>query len=762
MNPRCAAPPRWLIAGWICVLVTPDCDAQVGLDPDSYVVQWGEYAYDSRSREGQIVKVACGLNNTASIRSDGQLFIQGPGFGYLGYTTFVTDVPPLPPGLRYQDIALASGEGAIAIRSDGSAIGWGWLQGTWPSSPPVVPPLPPGTRYLKVGLSSDHALLLRSDGAWVAIGANNFGQGTVPVLPPGVGVRDLQVSYGRSAILLADGTAVLFGNNQNGQSSAPPLPAGMGYVGMSAGQNTYTLLLRSDGLIEAFGDNGSGQCNVPALPSGLRYLDVAAGDGFGVALRSDQGFIVWGASAAGFSIGSPPAIPAGLSCKSLHAGQGHVVARLSDGSILSWGHNGFYDHYVPYRHALNEPARKRQVHISSGIEHSLITYSDGSMDAYGDDVGGRLNVPPLPPGVRYVKGGAGGVHSLALRSDGEVVAFGYNGFGACNVPPLPAGTTYVDMAVEHGHSVLLRSDGMALAFGDNTDGQCNIPPLPSGVTYVKAAVHANYTVLLRSDGTLAYCGTTIGVGALLMTLPQPPSGTRFVDIAATKNFAIAIASDNTVIAWGSGIGSAYWVPPPPLPTGVYYVEVQGAWHEALLRRSDGEVVTIGTVYGYGPLVRIPPLAPGTSYVQLSGFHGSLAARASSTCTYTGYASGCAGSMQAARLIPRDTPRIGRTLEVDVLDLPAHVAVMAMGFERPPHPVSLAPLGMPGCDLHIQVDGAALLAGAGHTAKFLLPIPDRVELVGLRFQTQALVLDPAAGNGLGAVMSDAAEGVIGFP
>jgi hypothetical protein len=34
------------------------------------------------------------------------------------------------------------------------------------------------------------------------------------------------------------------------------------------------------------------------------------------------------------------------------------------------------------------------------------------------------------------------------------------------------------------------------------------------------------------------------------------------------------------------------------------------------------------------------------------------------------------------------------------------------------------------------------------------------LVGLRFANQAVVLDPQAGNAAGAVVSDAAEGVIG--
>jgi hypothetical protein len=54
-----------------------------------------------------------------------------------------------------------------------------------------------------------------------------------------------------------------------------------------------------------------------------------------------------------------------------------------------------------------------------------------------------------------------------------------------------------------------------------------------------------------------------------------------------------------------------------------------------------------------------------------------------------------------------------------------------------------------------------LLGQDQQAKYRLPIPDSPALVGVRFYNQAVVVDPSA-NALGAVMSDAAEGVIGRP
>ena len=57
------------------------------------------------------------------------------------------------------------------------------------------------------------------------------------------------------------------------------------------------------------------------------------------------------------------------------------------------------------------------------------------------------------------------------------------------------------------------------------------------------------------------------------------------------------------------------------------------------------------------------------------------------------------------------------------------------------------------------DGAFLLLGQNGVAKYQFGIPGDPKLVGLRFYNQALVLDAAA-NALGAVVSDAAEVMVG--
>ncbi len=158
---------------------------------------------------------------------------------------------------------------------------------------------------------------------------------------------------------------------------------------------------------------------------------------------------------------------------------------------------------------------------------------------------------------------------------------------------------------------------------------------------------------------------------------------------------------------------------------------------------------------------IPPLDPNTSYVEIEGSLGYMSvARVGPTCTYVSFAQGCAGSMPPSRLVPRDTPRIGKIHEVTLFDLPHSLAVLVFGFQRLATPVPLAFAGMPGCDLHTTIDVTFPLAGANNQAKWFLAIPDDPTLVGFHFYNQALVFDANAGNPLGAVMSNAAEGVIG--
>ncbi|MFK8003731.1 MAG: hypothetical protein AB8H86_29475 [Polyangiales bacterium] len=595
-------------------------------------------------------------------------------------------------------------------------------------------------------MGNGHALLLRSDGLLFGVGQNAFGVVTLPQFPAGTTPTRVFAGPGTSAALLSDGSLVCWGDNTRGQCNVPALPAGLSYVDVSLGLY-HTLALRSDGSIVTFGSTLVGLGNIPTRPVGVTWTHVAVDAGFSVAVRSDGVVESWGLNDRGQC--NVPALP-NVPIVQIDAAFEHTAALLADGRVICWGDERHIKgdlHELPGSYQGQPTAT--YVDMAVGWSHALALLSDGTAVGFGVDANGMTTFPTLPPNVHYTRVFGSLFRSGALRSDGELVIFGQPGIWN-NVPPLPPGVEYVDAALSTIHTVALRSDGEAVAWGSNGFGATAIPPLPAGAHYI--AVDGDYgrTSLLRSDDTV------IGLGpAWNYTAPTPPAGVHFVDVACCDTYDVVLRSDGTVVTWGS----TPFVPAPVLPWGVYYVEIDGGSRQAALRRSDGQVVHLGS-----NLYESQRLAPGTSYVQLSNYDTTSGARVGPETTFTGIGPGCAGTLPPARLVPRDTPRIGRTFELTVFDLPADLALLGMSIAVPAAPSPLASLGMPGCDWHIGLDGTALLQGQDGSASFELAIPDVPLLVGTRFQHQVLVLDPGvnAGLGIGAVVSDAMEGVIGRP
>ncbi|MEO6593335.1 MAG: hypothetical protein ABIP94_01120, partial [Planctomycetota bacterium] len=68
------------------------------------------------------------------------------------------------------------------------------------------------------------------------------------------------------------------------------------------------------------------------------------------------------------------------------------------------------------------------------------------------------------------------------------------------------------------------------------------------------------------------------------------------------------------------------------------------------------------------------------------------------------------------------------------------------------PVSLAAIGMPGCDLLLPVDVAEFRVAVAGAAEWTLQIPNVASLAGMPFYQQAFPFDAAA-NGFGLVASN---------
>lgn len=689
---------------------------------------WSSYYFDPAAFAQPIVAMSASYTGaTAVIRADGRLFVHGSEIGFHGLCR-----PPEPPaGLRYESVSLGGYHG-LALLSDGSAVGWG--SGGY-TSPPAPPVLPPGMRYLQVSAGQYHGMALRSDGvvlSWVQA-PFLLGMATVPQIPPGRTVVQIHAGGTWALMLLSDGTLSMWENF--GPIQAPTLPAGLTYTRIFGGWHHF-LALRSDGELVAWGDNSYGQCNIPPTPPGVRYVQAAAGGLHSQALRSDGVVVAWGSNDYGQS--NLPAIPAGRSVVSLSSGGQVNLILLDDGSLLGAG-----TQYALPLPSVQPGERWVDVGLEAGV--SCAVTSGGQILGVGKASG----APPIPAGLRYEKVRCGVGHRVALRSDGTLVAWGENYAGQANVPALPAGVRYVDFAVGEQHTIAIRSDGQAVAWGVPNGGVLNIPPLAPGVRYVAADATRLCSVLLRSDGTIVVLG---GTSTGVQNVPTPPAGVGYVAVGAARTFLAAVRSDGQAVVWSNPF------PVPPLPPGVVYVaDVAGGEFHVVLRRSDGKVVHIG-----GTNYRenwIPECLPGESYVQVDALSVYSAARYGPTCTYVTFADGCAGSRPAARLVPRDTPRIGKTLEVTLFDLPVDAAIMFCGWQRLPSPMALDVWGMPGCTLHVDPQFSAVLVGGDGQAKHRLPIPNLPGLVGLRVYSQAGVLDPGA-NSLGVVLSAASEAVIG--
>jgi hypothetical protein len=115
--------------------------------------------------------------------------------------------------------------------------------------------------------------------------------------------------------------------------------------------------------------------------------------------------------------------------------------------------------------------------------------------------------------------------------------------------------------------------------------------------------------------------------------------------------------------------------------------------------------------------------------------------------FTAVGSRCTGPSGSPALLAvnRSTPRLGRTLELQVQGLaPTALAIGVWGFDTArwqgqPLPLDLGAFGAPGCDLRVAPLCSVLLPTAAGTAHWSIAIPPQVPLIGVSFDVQAFGL-----------------------
>ncbi|MBV9898233.1 MAG: hypothetical protein JO020_29100, partial [Chloroflexi bacterium] len=128
-----------------------------------------------------------------------------------------------------------------------------------------------------VAAGDDHAIALKSDGTMVAWGFNNGGQTNVP---PGLsGVVTIAAGGEHNLALKSAGTVVAWGTDTSGETN---VPVGLsGVVAIAAGAQ-HSMVLKSDGTVVSWGNTYNGQDVVPA---GLHNVSaIGAGDFFSLAV----------------------------------------------------------------------------------------------------------------------------------------------------------------------------------------------------------------------------------------------------------------------------------------------------------------------------------------------------------------------------------------------------------------------------------------------------------------------------------------------
>lgn len=212
--------------------------------------------------------------------------------------------------------------------------------------------------------------------------------------------------------------------------------------------------------------------------------------------------------------------------------------------------------------------------------------------------------------------------------------------------------------------------------------------------------------------------------------------------------------------------------------------VQDLWIGVTDVEVDGRFVRAnGQPSGYAPWAPGMPIGnPGANRVYMSepgwisapgGLRRPGIVEVPELAAYIPFGVGCAGSAGIPILgaAAGRRPRIGSTFTVQLSNLPtgpdAGNAFILFGWSNTvagsiPLPFDLSPLGLVGCTGFVSPDATTLLSPMGSSAvQVPVDIPNLPRLLGLTFYNQGVVEESGI-NSFGAVLTNAAEAVVGGP
>lgn len=184
----------------------------------------------------------------------------------------ITGAIPYRDNGWYQAVATnASGATTSGVVFVNVAVSPAWVFSLPYNEFGTTSPPPSGvSSVVAVAAGNDHSLALKSDGTVIGWGGNNYGQTTIPHGLSGV----VAVAAGgdHSLAVKSDGTVVGWGGDRF--YGAATIPDGLsGVIAVAAG-NSQSIALKSDGTVVGWGRTRLGQTTIP---SGLRGVTAIAG-----------------------------------------------------------------------------------------------------------------------------------------------------------------------------------------------------------------------------------------------------------------------------------------------------------------------------------------------------------------------------------------------------------------------------------------------------------------------------------------------------
>jgi hypothetical protein len=299
--------------------------------------------------------------------------------------------------------------------------------------------------------------------------------GSAVAAPPVTNARagTVEVWGAGSGLPLASPTA-----DQQQIAFAKVVPAGYGEV--AYGLTAAGKVLRLGTPFPAMGVSMPGELDTDVA------TDVV-GDGMegGAAITDDHRLVVWGNPDIDPAVADAPTDTAGYQAVSIEAGSGVMGAAVkTDGSVVAWG-------TPPDPSLIDEvesatSAARVTVGSAGGVVYVIKT--DGTVEAYGNDSQGQLDLPPVltdtTDAVNVLDVVGNSRSALALLSDGSVVAWGADtdsssGSHANAVPAsLSEATDVTAIAGDGSNYFAATASGQFVQWGESTAAG---DALPTGV-----------------------------------------------------------------------------------------------------------------------------------------------------------------------------------------------------------------------------------------------------------------------------------------